>query len=33
MFENNHFERQRTGLKDNVNVDHREKYFGLERRL
>jgi hypothetical protein len=29
MYENNQFERQRTGLKDNFNVYLREKCFGL----
>ena len=30
IFENDQFERPRTGLKDNVNVDLMEKCFGLE---
>jgi len=33
MFENNQFERQITGLKDDVKVDLGEKCFGLERRI
>jgi len=32
MFENQ-FERERTGIKDNLKVDLREKCFGLERRI
>jgi len=33
MFENNQFENRKWGLKDSVNVDLREKCFGLERRI
>jgi hypothetical protein len=31
MFGNDKFERPRTGLKDNTNIDHMEICFGLER--
>jgi len=33
MFENDQFERPKTGLKDKVNVDLMEKHFGREGRI